>query len=235
MTPPPASGAAMEAAALLSPRRPSLAEVNGTIDVPSGKGASGASSAASPARAILVAVGYMDPGNWATDLARGSAFGNTLLSVILLSNLMAMVLQSLAAKLGICTGRDLARACRDFSSPALADRSVAAMRARDRRLRSCRTDRHRDRAPAPFRHSAYLGHLPHRIRRDADPLSPAARPSAVGGVHSRAPDHHRGMLRRELALARRPSARSSAASSRPPRSSATPPCSTSRWGSSARR
>src|SRR4051812_37021430 len=54
----------------------------------------------------LVAVGYMDPGNWATDLAGGSAFGYTLLSVILLSNLMAVLLQGLASKLGIVTGRD---------------------------------------------------------------------------------------------------------------------------------
>ena len=64
----------------------------------------------------LVAVGYMDPGNWATDLAGGSAFGYTLLSVILLSNIMAIVLQALAAKLGIVTGRDLAQACRDHYS-----------------------------------------------------------------------------------------------------------------------
>ena len=61
----------------------------------------------------LVAVGYMDPGNWATALAGGSAFGYTLLSVILLSNLMAILLQALAAKLGIVTGRDLAQACRE--------------------------------------------------------------------------------------------------------------------------
>ncbi|HSL71452.1 MAG TPA: Nramp family divalent metal transporter [Longimicrobiales bacterium] len=66
----------------------------------------------------LVAVGYMDPGNWATDLAGGSAFGYALLSVILLSNLMAVLLQGLAAKLGIVTGRDLAQACRDhYSTP----------------------------------------------------------------------------------------------------------------------
>jgi manganese transport protein len=66
----------------------------------------------------LVAVGYMDPGNWATDLAGGSAFGYTLLSIILLSNLMAILLQSLSAKLGIVTGRDLAQACRDhYSKP----------------------------------------------------------------------------------------------------------------------
>src|SRR5919108_388217 len=61
----------------------------------------------------LVAVGYMDPGNWATDLAGGSAFGYTLLAVILMSNLMAILLQGLASKLGIVTGRDLAQACRD--------------------------------------------------------------------------------------------------------------------------
>ena len=66
----------------------------------------------------LVAVGYMDPGNWATDLAGGSRFGYALLSVILISNLMAVLLQGLAAKLGIATGRDLAQACRDhYSKP----------------------------------------------------------------------------------------------------------------------
>lgn len=63
---------------------------------------------------FLVAVGYMDPGNWATDLAGGSQFGYTLLSVILLSNLFAMLLQHLSLKLGIVTGRDLAQICRDY-------------------------------------------------------------------------------------------------------------------------
>src|SRR3974390_1005106 len=64
----------------------------------------------------LVAVGYMDPGNWATDLGGGSKFGYSLLSVVLLSSLMAMFLQALSAKLGIATGRDLAQACRDHYS-----------------------------------------------------------------------------------------------------------------------
>src|SRR6184192_229719 len=64
----------------------------------------------------LVAVGYMDPGNWATDLAGGSGFGYTLLSVILLSNLMAILLQALCARLGIATQRDLAQACHDHYS-----------------------------------------------------------------------------------------------------------------------
>ncbi len=66
----------------------------------------------------LVAVGYMDPGNWATDLAGGARFGYTLLSVIMISNLMAILLQALAARLGIASGRDLAQACRDsYSRP----------------------------------------------------------------------------------------------------------------------
>jgi manganese transport protein len=64
----------------------------------------------------LVAVGYMDPGNWATDLAGGAQYGYTLLSVIMISNLMAILLQALAARLGIASGRDLAQACRDSYS-----------------------------------------------------------------------------------------------------------------------
>jgi manganese transport protein len=64
----------------------------------------------------LIAVGYMDPGNWATDIGGGSKFGYALLSVVLISNLMAMFLQGLSAKLGIATGRDLAQACRDHYS-----------------------------------------------------------------------------------------------------------------------
>ena len=58
----------------------------------------------------------MDPGNWATDIAGGSKFGYTLLSVILISNLMAILLQSLCVRLGVATGRDLAQACRDYYS-----------------------------------------------------------------------------------------------------------------------
>src|SRR5471032_1328510 len=67
---------------------------------------------------FLIAVGYMDPGNWATDLAGGAQFGYTLLAVIMISNLMAILLQHLSIKLGIATGRDLAQACRDhYSTP----------------------------------------------------------------------------------------------------------------------
>src|SRR6187397_2813626 len=67
--------------------------------------------------AYLVSVGYMDPGNWATDLAGGSKFGYTLIWVLLMSNLMAVLLQTLSARLGIVRGRDLAQACRDSYNP----------------------------------------------------------------------------------------------------------------------
>src|SRR5215831_17214911 len=96
---------------------PSLGEVHRTVPVPRTLGFWKKLLAFS-GPGYLVAVGYMDPGNWATDLAGGSGFGYTLLSVILLSNLMAILLQSLCAKLGIVTGRDLAQACRDhYSKP----------------------------------------------------------------------------------------------------------------------
>src|SRR5436190_18294256 len=91
---------------------PSLPEVHGSIPVPKHFGFWRKMLAFS-GPGYLVAVGYMDPGNWATDLAGGAQFGYTLLSVILISNLMAILLQSLCAKLGIVTGRDLAQACRD--------------------------------------------------------------------------------------------------------------------------
>src|SRR6266699_4362354 len=96
---------------------PSLPEAHRTIPISSG---------ASWIRKVLafagpgylVAVGYMDPGNWATDLGGGSKFGYSLLSVIFISNLMAMFLQALSAKLGIASGRDLAQACRNtYSRP----------------------------------------------------------------------------------------------------------------------
>jgi manganese transport protein len=93
---------------------PSLAEVYRSIPVSQATWWRKALAFAGPG--YLVAVGYMDPGNWATDLAGGSKFGYTLLSVVLLSNLMAILLQGLAAKLGIVTGRDLAQACRDHYS-----------------------------------------------------------------------------------------------------------------------
>src|SRR4051794_9813637 len=92
--------------------RPSLAEVFGTITTrPTGPMWRKLLAFLGPG--YLVAVGYMDPGNWATSLAGGSKFGYTLLTVALLSNLMAILLQALCARLGIGAGRDLAQACRD--------------------------------------------------------------------------------------------------------------------------
>src|SRR5262250_3168040 len=93
----------------------SLPEVHGSIDVPVGAGF-WRKMLAFAGPGYLVAVGYMDPGNWATDLAGGARYGYTLLSVILVSNLMAILLQALAARLGIASGRDLAQACRDHYS-----------------------------------------------------------------------------------------------------------------------
>jgi manganese transport protein len=95
----------------------SLPELHGSIAVPQGAGFWRKLFAfAGPG--YLVAVGYMDPGNWATDLAGGARYGYLLLSVIVLSNFMAILLQSLSARLGIASGRDLAQACRDsYSRP----------------------------------------------------------------------------------------------------------------------
>jgi manganese transport protein len=99
------------------PLAPSLREVHRSVLVPQDAGFWRKLFAfAGPG--YLVAVGYMDPGNWATDLAGGARYGYTLLSVILISNLMAILLQALAVRLGIAAGRDLAQACRDsYSKP----------------------------------------------------------------------------------------------------------------------
>jgi manganese transport protein len=91
---------------------PTLGEMFGTVRT-AGRGSFGRKLLAFLGPGYLVAVGYMDPGNWATPLAGGSKFGYALLSVALLSNLMAIVLQSLCTRLGVATGRDLAQACRD--------------------------------------------------------------------------------------------------------------------------
>ena len=98
-----------------APAHKSLPESHGTVPIPSHLGFWRKMLAFS-GPGYLVAVGYMDPGNWATDLAGGSRYGYSLLSVILISNLMAILLQSLCTRLGIATGRDLAQACRDHYS-----------------------------------------------------------------------------------------------------------------------
>src|SRR2546423_10618923 len=100
-----------------TPELPSLSEVHRSLVVPpSASFFRKLLAFAGPG--FLVAVGYMDPGNWATDLAGGSKYNYSLLAVIMISNLMAILLQALSLKLGIATGRDLAQACRDhYSKP----------------------------------------------------------------------------------------------------------------------
>ena len=111
MTPPPASDA-IDSSAFGT----SLSESHGSVPVPRGGFWRRLMAFVGPG--YLVAVGYMDPGNWATDLAGGSAFGYALLSVVLLSSLMAILLQTLSARLGIGAGLDLAQACRQrYSRP----------------------------------------------------------------------------------------------------------------------
>ena len=89
----------------------SLPEVHGSVSTVSGSWFRRLFAFAGPA--YLVSVGYMDPGNWATDLEGGARFGYELLWVLVLSNVMALLLQTLSARLGIVTRRDLAQACRD--------------------------------------------------------------------------------------------------------------------------
>lgn len=115
----PAAAADDAAAAARRPALPSLSEVHRSLPVVR-QGPFWRKLLAFGGPGYLVAVGYMDPGNWATDIAGGSAFGYTLLSVILLSNLMAILLQALAVRLGIATGLDLAQACRAHYPPPVA-------------------------------------------------------------------------------------------------------------------
>jgi manganese transport protein len=109
----PASGASWRKSA----RRVSLPEVHRSIVIPA-NAPFWRKLFAFSGPGFLIAVGYMDPGNWATDLSGGAQFGYTLLSIVMLSNLMAILLQHLSIKLGVATGRDLAQACRDhYSTP----------------------------------------------------------------------------------------------------------------------
>jgi manganese transport protein len=95
------------------PHPPSLSEVHRSVPIPIG-GPWIRRLFAFAGPAYLVSVGYMDPGNWATDLAGGARFGYQLVWVLLMSNLMAVLLQTLSARLGVVTGKDLAQACRDY-------------------------------------------------------------------------------------------------------------------------
>src|SRR6187401_2208389 len=111
----------------------SLSEVHQSVDTTSAKRTGWRRILAFFGPAYLVSVGYIDPGNWATDLAGGSQFGYTLIWVLLMSNLMALLLQGLSARLGIVRGRDLAQANREvyprpinFALYGLAEIAIAA-------------------------------------------------------------------------------------------------------------
>src|SRR5215467_7549395 len=101
-----------------APSMPSLPEVHRSVAVPANV-SFWRKVFAFAGPGYLVAVGYMDPGNWATDLAGGARYGYTLLSVIMLSNFGAILLQALSLRLGIASGRDLAQACRYSNSRAI--------------------------------------------------------------------------------------------------------------------
>ena len=197
-----------------------------------GASRSGGRRSPSPGPGYMVAVGYMDPGNWATDLAGGARFGYTLLSVILISNLMAILLQALALKLGIV---DRARPGAGLPRPLLAPgelRALGAVRDRHRRVRPRRGDRLGDRAQPAVRHSADLGRLPHRARRAADPAAAEQGLPLPRGVRHRAGGDDRRLLRGRAGHGAAGHGRGAAAACcRAPRSSPTRRCSTSRSAS----
>ena len=133
MTPDDQAVPAVQVSPVAPRREKSLPEVHGSVPVPDASAGLLRRLFAFAGPGYLVAVGYMDPGNWATDIAGGARYGYTLLSVIMISNLMAILLQAMAARLGIASGRDLAQACRDtYSRPAtlalwlLAELAIAA-------------------------------------------------------------------------------------------------------------
>src|SRR6516162_8029019 len=95
---------------IAQPRHPSLEEIHSSVPIPK---TWWRRFLAFSGPALLVSVGYMDPGNWGTDIEGGSKFGYRLMWVLLMSNLMAVLLQTLATRLGVVTGRDLAQACRE--------------------------------------------------------------------------------------------------------------------------
>ena len=102
---------------------PSLEEVHGTVEVPPSRAGFWRQWRAFVGPAILVSVGYMDPGNWGTDLAGGAQFKYGLLWVVALASFMAVILQVISARLGVATGKDLAQCCRDCTRAGPAGRT----------------------------------------------------------------------------------------------------------------
>ena len=186
-------------------RERSLPEVHGSVPVPAHSASFYRKLLAFAGPGYLVAVGYMDPGNWATDIAGGARYGYALLSVIMISNLMAILLQAMAARLGIASGRDLAQACRDtYSRPVvfllwlLAEAAIAATDLAEVIGAAIALQ------PA-VRPAADGGCVPHGARRARRPV-PAAAPVPLRRSAGRAADsgHRRGVRRRSVPVAPRP-------------------------------
>ena len=175
----------------------SLEEVHGSIAIPSDRGSGRRIRRffAFLGPAYLVSVGYMDPGNWATDLQGGARFGYALIWVLLMSNLMAILLQTLAARLGVVTGHDLAQACRaEYSRGAerrfvvLAEVAIAACDLAEILGTVI--------APqAPLRNSAALGLFADGLRHVLDSLFAAVGNAAGRGRHPGARRHNRLVFR----------------------------------------
>ena len=211
---------------------PSLPEVYRTIEIPNG-GVWWRRFFAFLGPGYLVSVGYMDPGNWATDIAGGSKFGYTLLSVILISNLMAILLQALCVRLGVATGRDLAQACRDYYSRPV-DRVLGPVRDRDRRLRPGGAARQRAGAQPAVRHSDGDRRLPDDARCLCC-CGCRTRVSVHGGDCRDAGGNDRVCFGVQVLMSSLTVWAWPVASSRPRRCWPIPRCSTSPWASSAPR
>ena len=175
-------------------RTPSLAEVFGSIKTrPTGPLWRKLLTFLGPG--YLVAVGYMDPGNWATSLAGGSKFGYALLSIALLSNLMAILLQALCTRLGVASGRDLAQACRD-AFPRWASWPLWAAA----EFAICATDLAEVIGTAIglnllFGIPLELRRAAHRARRVSHSVDAAARLPLCGGLRRHPVPRHRGLFR----------------------------------------
>ena len=144
--------------------------------------------------AVLVSVGYMDPGNWGTDLQAGAQFKYGLLWVVGIASLMAIFMQVISARLGVVTGKDLAQACRDWYPGVDALAQLAVQRVGGRRLRSGRSAGQRSRSQPDVSHSAVVGGDHHRARRPAAAGSAGLRHADHRSHRAAAGRHHRSLL-----------------------------------------
>ena len=159
----------------------SLEGMHGSVEVPHHQAGFWQQWRAFVGPAILVSVGYMDPGNWGTDLQGGAQFKYGLLWVVGLASLMAIFMQVISARLGVVTGKDLAQCCRDWYPQMDALAQLADVRSGHRRLRSGGGAGQRRRPQLAVPHSAALGGHHHRLGR-----------AAAAGLAAVRDAHHRG-------------------------------------------